>query len=224
MDNEIWLALLEAQSERGGIVIDGQFISLNELIQCVLCLPIITAKRVLIKAPVSQSALVVYLACIKANAQVLWVDIDVSCDYFNDFPYEAVFEDVSEGSCELAGSHVASINYNGMVLKSGSFSEATINCFPSICFLTSGSTGNSKIIFQAFPSILAFAREGISRLEIHRETRCLLRASACWDIFIIELFSILMAGGRSYIVPLFLRNNPIALGNLRTSPGYAKIA
>lgn len=214
VDNEIWLALLEAQSEKGGIVIDGQFISLSELIQCVLRLPVITAKRVLIKAPVSQSALVVYLACIKSNAQVLWVDIDVSCDYFSDFPYEAMFEEVSADSQELADSHAASMNYNGMVLKLGGFGETAINCFPSIGFLTSGSTGNSKIIFQAFSSILAFAREGISRLEIHRGTRCLLRASASWDIFITELFSVLMAGGRSYIFPLYLRNNPVALAPL----------
>lgn len=207
MSNEVWKALQEVQHSECGVDIEGQFISLHSLVQLVNGFPVAGARRVLIKAPVSKAALVTYLSCMKENCQVLWVDIEVDESFVESFPYDLMYYE-AEG-----------VGPEYLCTRAGDFKEAKIDCFPSVGFLTSGTTGQSKVIYQSMSSVYAFAHESIGRLGIDNETRCLIRASAAWDIFIIELFSVLLAGGKAYVLPRFIANNPIALSGVVSGKG-----
>lgn len=165
----------------------------------------------------SYGLLVAMLACIRCGKSFSCVDTAAYLKYGTRLCF-----DTCVYSSEL-GSEMSNGLGRSLTSEHGLSHAWPVNMSDSqpleanIGFLTSGSTGMPKLVLQRHAAVCRFAVESVVRFGFDNDTRLLMVSSLMWDLMVIELLAVLVAGGTCIVLERKTVVNPLVFGELITN-------
>jgi hypothetical protein len=215
MTSELWKNLsAHKHSHEVAIRLEKAEYSYIKLFQDVKAAKIPGAALCLIVGNMSYGVLVFILACIRDGVSFICMDPASYKRYVKDVPFDICLYS-KEASGEVEQS-LCGIKDLGWCMSYGKPhpSGRSVPSISGIGFLTSGTTGSSKVVIQEFTSVNRFAMESVKKFGFSRHTRILITSSLMWDLIVIELFSVLVVGGLCVYEDRKLTSNPFLFSKI----------